>query len=127
MPAPNQFGGSHPDILARFIDHLSSDEKLQLRLASYPRILDEKLMISLLDQFLGGPGMLDWKSFCSWSFITGSGSRVVMHSLMRDALQANALERRPALFHDVHRYLAQLFVEMAKVDQGAALDAESDA
>src|SRR5689334_10431645 len=62
VPAPDQFGGSHPDILARFIDHLSSDEKLQLRLASYPRILDEKLMISLLDQFLGGPGMLDWKS-----------------------------------------------------------------
>jgi len=127
VPAPDQFGGSHPEILARFIDHLSKEEP-QLRLASYPRILDEKIMISLMDRFLGGSGMLDWKSFCSWSFITATSSdRVAMHSLMRDALQANELERRPTLFHEVHRYLANLFDEMAKVDQGAGLDIESDA
>jgi tetratricopeptide (TPR) repeat protein len=127
VPTPDQFGGSHPEILARFIDHLSKEEP-QLRLASYPRILDEKIMLSLMGRFLGGSALLDWKSFCSWSFITAtSGDRVALHSLMRDALQANELERRPTLFHEVHRYLANLFDEMAKVGQGANFDAESDA
>jgi tetratricopeptide (TPR) repeat protein len=126
VPAPDQFGGSHPEILARFIDHLSKEEP-QLRLASYPRILDEKIMLSLMNQFLGGTALLDWKSFCSWSFITASSDdRVAMHSLMRDALQANELERRPILFHEVHRYLAKLFDEMAKADQGGSFDVESD-
>lgn len=126
-PAPEHFGGSHPEILARFIDHLSKEEP-QLRLASYPRFLDEKIMVSLIDHFLGGAALLDWKSFCSWSFITPtSGDRVAMHAVMRDAFQANELERRPAVFHDVHRYLANLFDQMAKVDQGQGFDVESDA
>ena len=123
-PAPDQFGGSHPEILARFMDHLSKEEQ-ELRLASYPRILDEKVMVSLMDRFLGGSARLDWKSFCSWSFITvTSGGRVAMHALMRDAFQANELERRPTVFREVHQYLAKLFDEMS---QGTAFDVESDA
>lgn len=126
-PAPDQFGGSHPEILARFIDHLGKEEP-QLRLASYPRILDEKIMVSLMDRFLGGSALLDWKSFCSRSFITATlGDRVAMHAVMRDALQANELERRPAVFHEVHRYLANLFDQMAKVGEGKSFDVESDA
>ncbi|HEX3250514.1 MAG TPA: hypothetical protein VHS05_13880 [Pyrinomonadaceae bacterium] len=126
-PSPDQFGGSHPEILARFIDHLSKEEQ-ELRLASYPRILDEKIMVSLMDRFLGGSAWLDWKSFCSWSFITAtSEGRVAMHALMRDAFQANELERRPTVFHNIHQFLANLFDEMAKVDQGNSFGVESDA
>ncbi|HEX8129596.1 MAG TPA: hypothetical protein VF527_10890 [Pyrinomonadaceae bacterium] len=125
-PVPEQFGGSHPQILARFIDHLSNAEQ-QLRLASYPRILDEQIMISLIERFLGGSAQLDWKSFCSWSFISVTSSRWVhMHAIMRDELQSTDAQRRPGIFKDIHRHLASLFDDMAQANSIEELDAEKD-
>lgn len=126
-PTREQFGGSQPQILARFLDHLSDSEQQLLRLASYPKMLDERVMLSLTERFLGGSAQLDWQSFCSWSFVSNAADgRAVIHSIMRDELQSADARQRPGLFKDVHGHLASFFDGLGQTGRLEELDAEND-
>ena len=105
-PQPDQFGGEHPAILRRFLDHLSTTEGLTVRLASYPRALSEHTMNHLARTFMGGAGHLDWGWLTRQSFIAdASDGQHLMHALMRDALQQQDQAERPDLYSAVHRSL----------------------
>ncbi len=105
-PDKARFGGSHPQIVGRFLDHLSPEDEAMLRLASYPRMLDEGLLNDMAEHFHRGLASVNWKRFSHWSFITASGAaRVSMHGLMREELQKREREERPDFFKRLHRWL----------------------
>ena len=53
-PETEDFGGDHPLILARFLEHLDTETDKLLRLASYPSTMDMDVLNVVADQFLGG-------------------------------------------------------------------------
>ena len=103
-PAP--FSGSFPEILSRFLDHLGEQERMVLRLASYPLVLTEAVMALLANTFLGGAGLVNWAALQRFSFIEPLASGgATMHLLMRQELQKREREERPKLFRDAHAAL----------------------
>lgn len=108
-PQAGDFGGTHEEVLARFVDHLPEQEALALRLASYPLVLDEPLFLDLCQAFFGGRAMADWMALARRSFVRPEGSGIVLHSLMRDHLQAQERDERPTLYREVHRFLHESF------------------
>ncbi len=100
------FGGSHPKILRRFLDHLGMEDHRTLRLASYPLILSEALMTELAESFLGGIGYLDWGQLMRFSFFEPDGAGgALMHAVMRDALQLDEKGERAETYRRVHSWL----------------------
>jgi hypothetical protein len=87
-PQPSDFATTPSKILARFLDHLGEQEEQALRLASYPRFLDEPLLNNLANKFMGGAALVDWPRLTARSFMTkGELGIVTMHALMREELQ----------------------------------------
>lgn len=105
-----EFGGTHAQILTRFLDHLSPDDELLLRVASYPEKLDEALLGLLCERFLGGTGMLNWGRFIHWSFIQPVADGTFrMHDLMRNALLEKEAEERRQFSAEVNNWLHRHF------------------
>ena len=69
-PRPDQFGGTHSQILTRFLDHLGEHEAQVLRLASYPLVLTEAGMNDLAAAFLGGAAHVNWRGLCERSLMS---------------------------------------------------------
>ncbi|TGD41221.1 hypothetical protein EEB11_19310, partial [Pseudotabrizicola sediminis] len=105
-PDPQLFGGAHPDILRRFLDHIGDGERKALRLASYPTRLTEAVINGLAQEFLGGIGHVNWGQLTRFSFMRSDGQEaVLMHDVMREDLQAREREERPEMFRTVHNHL----------------------
>ncbi|WP_299865120.1 tetratricopeptide repeat protein, partial [uncultured Hoeflea sp.] len=105
-PKPQHFGGSHGDILDRFLDHLSDSEQGALRLASYLDTITQEEMSELVDAFPGRVANFRWPQLISRSFFTeGSDDGFVLHALMREELQRRERAEEPGHFERVHRHL----------------------
>ncbi len=108
-PVADDFGGSHPDILNRFLDHLSEAEENVLRLASYPLVLDEAGLCELADIHLGGGAHVNWRRMTGRSFFSeGDDGTMTLHVLMREDLQKREKDERPELFKAIHTSLFDL-------------------
>jgi hypothetical protein len=53
-PEPAQFGGSEPEILGRFLDHLGGEAARALAVLAHCRRFDEALWLHLGREFMGG-------------------------------------------------------------------------
>lgn len=111
-PEAEDFGGDHPQILARFLNHLDDGSERLLRLASYAVSLDDAVLDHLAERFLGGSACADWHRLRARSFLLepadGLGAPI-LHSLMREALQERERLERPEFFRRVHQALFDWF------------------
>ena len=126
-PDPTQFGGSHPEILRRFLDHLSEVELSMVRLAAYPQELTEAETTALAGAFLGGIGHLDWGWLRRQGFFeTDADGDLLMHALMRDALQGQDRAERPETFAAIHRWLFERYDALARPAAVGAVTRDSE-
>jgi tetratricopeptide (TPR) repeat protein len=105
IPQADEYGGKEPEMLARFISHLPDTTRRALRVASYPRWLDETLFLNLCEKFLGGAAVISLHELTAYSFWTKQADRYFLHAVMRDYLQAESLEREATLYRNIHQYL----------------------
>ena len=122
MPTPEDFAGSFPVILSRFLDHLDEREQNVLRLASYPILLTEEMMTLLADRFLGGAGHLNWSNLLRFSFIEAQvDGAATMHDLMRQELQQREKHERIQLFASAHQALCDHYKGNCSVEYASQL------
>lgn len=104
-PAVEDFGCTPPELVDKFIDHLSDSERCNLRIASYPEAIDEALFLDLVDQFPGHVSNANWVQLTGQSFMFGSGGFYTTHPTLRDELQLRERERSNVFYSRVHRFL----------------------
>jgi tetratricopeptide (TPR) repeat protein len=117
-PAPEDFGGTHPQILARFLSHLDRETERLLYLASYPQKLDgEVLPVLAANAADGGTGQIDWTPVFSRSILTRqSDGAHAMHALMRESLQAREKSGQPGRYIGIHRALYEHHERLCRED-----------
>jgi tetratricopeptide (TPR) repeat protein len=121
-PTLEDFGGSHPRVLAQFLDHLGENETRLLRLASYPIALDEPVMNHLAERFLGGIGHLNWARLSHYSFIESEpDGRILMHALMKEELQASERQERPGAYSQIHQFLFETYAPLCQATGPASI------
>jgi len=126
-PTPEDFGTTPAQVRERFLDHLSLDERRELFLASYPESLSERLLLDLADAFLGGAGNVNWARLGRRSFMTeGSDGRLVMHALMREALQEQEQAERAEFYARVHEWLFERYAARARVPDALSVTPEAE-
>lgn len=127
IPELGDFGGDHPLILARFLEHLESEADKLLRLASYPAAVDAAVLDMLAEQFLGGRANADWSRIYSRSVVSEEkdGTRS-LHDLLRQALQERERRDRPELYRDIHRNLFTWFAARCDGDDPQAITEQHD-
>jgi tetratricopeptide (TPR) repeat protein len=121
-PRPEDFGGEHPQILARFLDHLDPEADRLLRVASYLSTLDVESLDWLADRFLGGRAQARWTSIFERSLVSDEKDGVrSLHDLLRQALQERERRERPKLFEEIHREMFRWNAERCEGADGAAI------
>ncbi len=126
-PKPEDFGGDHPQILARFLDHLDIETDKLLRVASYPAMLDPAQLGMLAEKFLGGRASADWSRVYTRSLVSEErdGTRF-LHDLLRSTLQERERRERPELYRDIHRALFAWFEERCGSDEPKSITQEHE-
>jgi tetratricopeptide (TPR) repeat protein len=104
-PQADEYGGKEPEMLARFISHLPDTTRRALRVASYPRWLDETLFLNLCEKFLGGAAVISLHELTAYSFWTKQADRYFLHAVMRDYLQVESLEHETTIYRNIHQHL----------------------
>ena len=126
-PKLEDFGTTPAQVRERFLDHLPPDERRELFLASYPESLSERLFLDLANSFLGGAGNVSWARLGRRSFMTeGSDGRLVMHALMREALQDQEKAERTEFFARVHEWLFERYAARAWVPDALSVTPEAE-
>ena len=126
-PDASLFGGSHPEILRRFLDHIGGEEKGVLRLASYPVELSEDVMNDVSEAFLGGMGHMNWGQLTRYSFIEPSETgSILMHAVLREELQGLERHERPDLFVKVHKFLFERQCQIARPEGSSQIASEHE-
>jgi hypothetical protein len=126
-PKPEDFGGDHPLILARFLEHLDSETDRLLRLASYPAALEPAVLDVLADRFLGSRAAADWSRLYTRSLVSEErdDSRH-LHDLLRQALQERERRERPELYRDIHRALFSWFAQRCEESDPRAITVQHE-
>lgn len=109
IPQADEYGGKEPEMLARFISHLPDTMRRALRVASYPRWLDEALLLNLCEKFLGGAAVISLHELTAYSFWTTQDRRYYLHTVIRDYLQNADQEREHILFGKIHQHLFKYY------------------
>ena len=93
-PKPADFGGTHAEILARFLRYRSLEERETLKLLSAPRSFDYELFAALVQHFGTHYPLTAYEEFAGFSFIEqGVDGRCRLHGLMREHLHAELDEQ----------------------------------
>ena len=127
-PRPEDFGGSHAQILARFLDHIGPEWQHALVLASYPQVIDATVMDRLAKVVPGGLAGVDWLPLFGRSVFEAQGDgRYTMHALMREALQAKERSARPEQHRQLHRLLFEAYASLCAEQDPRLLTSAHDA
>jgi GNAT superfamily N-acetyltransferase len=103
-PEPTQFGGSEPEILDRFLDHLSEEAARMLTVLADCRRFDEALWLDLGRAFRVGLPPFALNDLQSFSFVEELGSGwLSLHALMREGLRVSFGKRRLRLWRRPHQ------------------------
>lgn len=120
-PEPQHFGGSHGDILDRFLDHLNDSEQDVLRLACYLDAIAQDELCNLVDTFPGRVANFRWSQLISRSFFTrASDNEFLLHALMREELQRREKAEDPKQFERIHMHLFALHEAKSKITNSEA-------
>ncbi|MCA3451380.1 MAG: tetratricopeptide repeat protein [Rhodobacter sp.] len=126
-PMLDDFGTTPAGVRERFLEHLTEDERRELFLATYPESLTENLFLDLADAFMGGAGNVRWARIGRRSFMTTTDdNRLIMHALMRDALQDQDAAERPEFFGRVHEHLFESYAERARDVDARSVTAQGE-
>jgi tetratricopeptide (TPR) repeat protein len=106
-PRPDQFGGTHAQVLARFLRHRDPAEIEALRVLSGPAGFDRDLFEALMAHFRTGYPSTRFPELCDLSIIEpGADGRWRLHALMRAHLLADL---DPDLRRALHAFLFDWF------------------
>jgi len=109
-PLPDDFGGEHPKILARFLEHLDPETDRLLRVASYPWAIEDPILDLLADEFLFGRANVVWSGLLARSVVSEERQGIrLLHDLLRHALQERERVERPELYAAIHGALFRWF------------------
>lgn len=127
-PTVDDFGRTPAEAFDKFIDHLSESGRSNLRIASYPKAIDEALFLDLVDEFPGHVSGADWAQLTGESLMHGTATGLyTMHPATRDELQFRERERSNVFFARVHRFLFDHYrIEAGRADVVRELGAADD-
>ena len=109
------FGGPHPKVIDRFLKYTDAQDRDVLRVTALARYVDESIYNHLRDHFFPGSSA-SFADFADHSFNQPSGDgRIVMHTLMRDALVTRASKRDALRLKRVHTSLWEWHDQRAQV------------
>ncbi len=104
-PQATDFGGTQPQVLARFVSHLESRWQTALNTVSCARFCNEALFLHLKQSFPADMGAVSYSELRRFSFWKADEGRVFMHTLLREYLQEALHARNPAQFQAMHQAL----------------------
>lgn len=105
-PEPEQFGGSEPEILDRFLDHLGEAVTRALAVLAHCQRFDEALWLHLGREFMGGLPPLAFSRLRGFSFVEElAGGYLSLHASMREELCERTGEGEPVLYERVQQCL----------------------
>lgn len=94
---------------------MNERDRAVLRLLSYPARATEAVLADLAEAFLGGAAAVNWAEVGRLSVMEPAPEgALLMHALMRDALQAREITERPDLCRRVHARLLERFLAEAR-------------
>ncbi len=106
-PSPDQFGGTHADVLARFLRHRDPAETEALKVLAGPAGFDRDLFEALMAHFGTGFPPTRFPALCDLSIIEpGADGRWRLHALLREHLLDDL---DPQLRRDLHGFLFDWF------------------
>ena len=86
-PVPDDFGRTHPEILARFMRHRTPTERETLKVLAGPRAFDRTLFAALMERFRTRYSEGRFNDLVGYSFCEpGPDGRYRLHALMREHL-----------------------------------------
>ena len=86
-PVPDDFGRTHPEILARFMRHRTPTERETLKILAGPRAFDRTLFAALMERFRTRYSEGRFNDLVGYSFCEpGPDGRYRLHALMREHL-----------------------------------------
>jgi tetratricopeptide (TPR) repeat protein len=86
-PTPENFGRTHPEVLARFLRHRDSTEVEVLKVLAGPTAFDYPLFTELIKRFQISYPLTRFEELCTLSIIErGADKRFRLHALMRTHL-----------------------------------------
>ena len=113
-PAPEDFGATRPEILARFLRHRGIEERETLKVLAAPRAFDRELFAALVERFGTRYPLTAFPDFVEFSFIEGGADgHYRLHGLMRDHLYAELDDQTRA---DLEGFLFAWFDARCRVD-----------
>lgn len=114
VPSPVDFGGSHPEILMRSLDHLSEADLKLLTLLSYPRQI-EHTILPVLAKYSEEIDFYSLDDVLQKSiFKPLDDGAFMMHQLLRDMLQQREKGHASVRFKEIHRILFEYFKLLAQ-------------
>lgn len=114
-PEPDRFGGSEPEILDRFLNHLGPVASRALTVLAHCRRFDESLWLHLGREFMSGLPPFGYGELVHFSFVEELGDGWLgLHALMREALSARTAKGEPVLHEQLQRSLFEWWDERCR-------------
>ena len=117
MPTPSDFGGTRRDVLARFIEHLSNEERVALRFLSVTRSFDRELFNSLKATFFPN-STIRYGELANRSVFQefDSSESLSVHGLLRDHMTSEMFSDSMEELEAVHKLVFEWYD--SKLDVG---------
>lgn len=112
-PTVAAFGGTHVDVLRRFVSHCDRDMMAALRVLAQARTFDERIFTYVRKEFhlqVMFTELLD-RSFVAWR----SDNNYAIHELLRAHVESDTQVNDRSLWNDIHQSLALYWCSNARV------------
>lgn len=124
VPTPDAFGGTQPEIIARFLDHLDPAMVAALTALAHARMFDGEVLHALRLACPAQVHQVVFGELAGQSFVERHADGFyTMHGLMREYLVAEAHASDPALARALHTALGDFWSARAEVEGPGQVDA----
>jgi tetratricopeptide (TPR) repeat protein len=123
-PIPENFGRTHPEVLARFLRHRDSTEVEVLKVLAGPTAFDYPLFTALIKRFQISYPVTRFEELCTLSIIErGADERFRLHALMRTHLLE---ELDPQLREELRAFLFDWYDGRCRPSSPREIDPEHE-
>lgn len=110
VPVADDFGGSYPEIIERFLYNLDKDTVEVLRLMSIPNYYNTDIFDVLIEEFNISFPITEYEQFNKYSFVNYDRKENVYY--VHDLIRASILDKTPdQVLSRAHRILLEYFAE----------------